>query len=154
MGPVRVSTDLSFDFAFKDKIIVDKQFPPPPSISPPPAANNEAASTPASNDARQSGIAPPQRIRVASGVTQGMVLYKVQPVYPPDARWRRIQGTVILAAVIGKDGKIKDLRTLSGPKELIDAAIGAVQQWRYRPYVLLGNPVEVDTQITVNFQLR
>jgi periplasmic protein TonB len=59
---------------------------------------------------------------------------------------------VILAAVIGKDGNIKELRVISGPRALVDAAKGAVQQWRYRPYILNGDPVEVDTQISVNFQ--
>jgi protein TonB len=78
----------------------------------------------------------------------------VQPVYPPEARQDRIQGTVILHAIISKEGRIADLRLISGPKELAPAAIGAVQQWRYRPYLLMGSPVEVDTEIQVNFRLQ
>jgi len=87
-------------------------------------------------------------------VTQGLVLHKVSPVYPPVAKQARIQGSVILQALISKEGSIKDLKVISGPRELVDAAIGAVQQWRYRPYVINGEPVEVETIVTVNFQLR
>ena len=87
-------------------------------------------------------------------MTQGLVLHKVSPVYPPVAKQARIQGSVILQALISKEGSIKDLKVISGPRELVDAAIGAVQQWRYRPYVINGEPVEVETIVTVNFQLR
>jgi periplasmic protein TonB len=94
-----------------------------------------------------------QRVRVSQGVTQGMVLHKVQPVYPPLARTARVQGTVVLAAVIGKDGTIQNLHVISGHPLLTQAALDAVKQWRYRPYILNGEPVEVDTQVTVNFTL-
>jgi TonB family protein len=96
----------------------------------------------------------PQRVRVSSGVSSGLLIHKVNPVYPREARQERIQGTIILQARISKEGKIVDLNLVSGPPELAPAAIGAVQQWRYRPYLLMGEPVEVDTQIQVNFQLR
>lgn len=95
-----------------------------------------------------------QRIRIAQGVTQGMVLHRVAPVYPPEAKRARVEGSVVLAAIIGKDGSIANLTVVSGPTVLIDAAIAAVQQWRYRPYVLNGEPVEVHTTVTVNFQLQ
>jgi protein TonB len=98
-------------------------------------------------------VAAPQRIRVSQGVTQGMVLHKVQPSYPPLARTARVQGSVVLAAVIGKDGTIQNLHVLSGHPLLTQAALDAVRQWRYRPYILNGEPVEVDTQVTVNFTL-
>jgi len=94
-----------------------------------------------------------QRVRVSQGVTQGMVLHKVQPTYPPLARTARVQGSVVLAAVIGKDGAIQNLHVLSGHPLLQQAALEAVKQWRYRPYILNGEPVEVDTQVTVNFTL-
>lgn len=61
---------------------------------------------------------------------------------------------MVLGAVIGKDGGIVNLRLISGPKELAPAAVDAVQQWQYRPYLYLGNPVEVATEITVNFRLQ
>jgi len=94
-----------------------------------------------------------QRVRVSQGVTQGMVLHKVQPVYPPLARTARVQGSVVLAAIIGKDGTIQNLHVVSGHPLLTQAALDAVKQWRYRPYILNGEPVEVDTQVTVNFTL-
>ncbi|HEV2697174.1 MAG TPA: energy transducer TonB, partial [Terriglobales bacterium] len=94
-----------------------------------------------------------QRVRVSQGVTQGMVLHKVQPTYPPLARTARVQGSVVLAAIIGKDGSIQNLHVLSGHPLLQQAALEAVKQWKYRPYILNGEPVEVDTQVTVNFTL-
>ena len=98
-------------------------------------------------------VATPQRVRVSQGVTQGMVLHKVQPSYPALARTARVQGSVVLAAVIGKDGAIQNLHVISGHPLLTQAALDAVRQWRYRPYILNGEPVEVDTQVTVNFSL-
>jgi periplasmic protein TonB len=94
-----------------------------------------------------------QRIRVSQGVTAGLVIKKVNPVYPPLARTARVQGSVLLAAVIGKDGTIQNLHVVSGHPLLQGAAMDAVRQWRYKPYILNGEPVEVDTQVTVNFTL-
>ncbi len=94
-----------------------------------------------------------QRIRVSSGVTQGMVIRRVEPVYPPIAKTARVQGTVILQAVIGKDGTIQNLHVVSGHPLLQGAAMDAVKQWRYKPYILNGDPVEVDTQVEVHFTL-
>jgi TonB family protein len=96
----------------------------------------------------------PQRVRVSQGVSAGLLAHRVQPDYPLEARQARIQGAVVLRAVIGKDGSIEKLTLVSGHPMLAPAAIDAVQQWRYRPYLLLGSPVEVDTEISVNFQLR
>ncbi len=98
-------------------------------------------------------VATPQRVRVSQGVTQGLLIHKVQPSYPPLARQARIQGSVVLQAVISKDGTIQGLRLISGHPMLAPAAIDAVKQWRYKPYILNGEPVEVETQITVNFTL-
>jgi protein TonB len=84
---------------------------------------------------------------------EGNLIYKVQPLYPPLARSARIQGTVLLRAVISRAGTIENLQALSGPPMLIHAALDAVSQWRYRPYLLNGEPVEVETQVTVNFSL-
>ena len=97
--------------------------------------------------------ATPTRVRVSAGVTEGLLIHKVQPTYPPLARSARIQGQVVLQAVIGKDGTIQGLHAVSGHPMLTPAAIDAVKQWRYKPYFLNGEPVEVDTQITVNFTL-
>ncbi len=94
-----------------------------------------------------------QRVRVSQGVTAGLVIKRVNPTYPPLARTARVQGSVVLAAVIGKDGSIQNLHVLSGHPLLTQAALEAVKQWRYKPYILNGEPVEVDTQVTVNFTL-
>src|SRR5205809_4917042 len=98
-------------------------------------------------------VATPQRVRVSLGVSQGLLIKKVQPAYPPLARQARIQGTVLLQAQISKEGTIEHLTLISGHPMLAPAAIEAVKQWRYKPYILNGEPVEVDTQITVNFTL-
>jgi protein TonB len=82
-----------------------------------------------------------------------MLMYQMRPQYPRLAVQARIQGTVVLQAVIGKDGTVQDLRLISGHPLLAPAAIEAVKQWRYRPYLLNNEPVEVDTQINVNFTL-
>jgi len=146
--PIKVSTKVPFDFAFSDKIMekgvsadqsTTTDFPKQPSQTPP-------ASDPTAP--------PPKRVRVGAGVSTGFLVHQVAPVYPSEARRDRIQGVVVLQAVINKEGRIADLKLVSGPKELVQAAIGAVQQWRYRPYLFNGEPVEVETQVQVNFRLR
>jgi protein TonB len=98
-------------------------------------------------------VATPQRIRVSSGVQSGLLIKKVTPNYPPLARQARIQGKVILQAEISKDGTIQNLQLISGHAMLAPAAIEAVKQWRYKPYLLNGEPVAVETQVEVNFSL-
>jgi protein TonB len=98
-------------------------------------------------------VATPQRVRVSQGVSNGLLIRKVQPAYPPLARQARIQGQVLLQAQISKDGSIENLQLISGHPMLAPAAIEAVKQWRYKPYMLNGEPVAVDTQVVVNFTL-
>jgi periplasmic protein TonB len=99
-------------------------------------------------------MATPTRIRVSQGVTAGMKIHDVTPQYPQMAKIARVQGPVVLAAVIGKDGAIQNLRVVSTASPLLNqSALDAVKQWKYRPYILNGEPVEVDTTITVNFTL-
>lgn len=88
-----------------------------------------------------------------SSMLEGSLIRRVQPVYPPLARNARVQGSVVLAAVISKAGTIENLTLISGHPMLVPAALQAVSQWRYRPYILNGDAIEVDTQITVNFIL-
>ena len=95
-----------------------------------------------------------QRVRVSQGVTQGLLIYKIDPTYPTPAHNARIQGTVVLAAVIGKDGNVTSLRLVNGNPMLANAAIDAVKQWRYKPFLLNGQPVEIETTVTVNFALH
>jgi periplasmic protein TonB len=97
--------------------------------------------------------AAPRRIRISQGVTKGLLIQKIEPPYPPIARAARIQGQVVLAAIISKTGEIQNLVLVSGHPMLVPAAIEAVRQWRYRPFLLNGEPVEVETTITVTFQL-
>ena len=98
-------------------------------------------------------VATPQRVRVSQGVSQGLLIHQVKPAYPPLARQARIQGSVVLQAVIAKDGTIQGLHVVSGHPMLTGAAVDAVKQWRYKPYFLNGEPVEVETVVTVNFTL-
>jgi periplasmic protein TonB len=98
-------------------------------------------------------VATPQRVRVSQGVSQGLLVRRVQPAYPPLARQARIQGQVILRAVISKDGSIENLTLVSGHPMLVQSALDAVKQWKYKPYLLNGEPVEVDTEVLVNFTL-
>jgi len=88
-----------------------------------------------------------------SSMLEGNLIRRVQPVYPPLARTARVQGSVVLYALISKAGTMENLHALSGPPLLVPAAIDAVSQWRYRPYILNSEPIEVETQITVNFVL-
>jgi len=96
---------------------------------------------------------PVKRIRVASRVVEANLIHDVTPQYPPDAGRARIEGTVVLLAVIGTDGSVKDVRVENGLPILAQAAIDAVKQWRYKPYLVDGEPVEVDSRITINFAL-
>jgi len=84
---------------------------------------------------------------------EGNLIYRVQPQYPVLARQARVQGVVVLRAVISRDGRIENLQVISGHPLLVKSAEDAVKQWRYRPYYLNSEPVEVETQVTVNFTL-
>ena len=112
--------------------------PPPP----PPPLRAIAPPTPA-----------PAQVTVGGDVQAGLILQKVQPVYPALARQGRIQGNVQLKAIISADGKIKSLTVLSGNPLLVDAALDAVRHWTYQPTLLNGIPVEVKTEILVRFEL-
>jgi protein TonB len=97
--------------------------------------------------------APQQTLRISQGVSQGLIIRRVQPVYPPQARQMRLEGTVELQANVAASGSISSVKQLSGDRILGRAAMDAVRQWKYKPYYLNGEPVEVETQITVNFKL-
>jgi len=106
------------------------------------------------------GIAAPpppkvvqSRTRVGGAVQAAKLVNKVQPLYPPLARQTRISGTVVLHAIIGKNGTVQQLQVVSGHPLLVQSALDAVRQWRYQPTLLNGDPVEVDTEIDVVFSL-
>lgn len=96
----------------------------------------------------------PQRVRISQGVTKGLLIHRVEPPYPTLARSARVQGEVVLSAVIDTNGQIKNLQLISGHPMLVPAALSAVREWRYKPYLLNGQPVEVETTITVIFSLQ
>jgi periplasmic protein TonB len=98
-------------------------------------------------------VAAPQKLRISSGVAEGNVINKVEPPYPQMAKIAHVQGDVVLQATISKGGIIENLRAVSGHPILIQAAMDAVRQWRYKPYLLNGEPVEVETTITVKFHM-
>jgi periplasmic protein TonB len=95
----------------------------------------------------------PQRVRISQGVTKGLLIRRVEPTYPPLARSARVQGEVVLSAIISTNGDIENLQLVSGHPMLVPAALSAVKQWRYKPYLLNGQPTEVETTITVIFTL-
>jgi protein TonB len=98
-------------------------------------------------------VATPQKLRVSQGVADGLKIHDVQPQYPAMARVAHIQGDVILAAIISKSGVIENLHLVQGHPILAQAAMDAVKQWKYRPYLLNGEPVEVETTIKVTFHM-
>jgi protein TonB len=102
-------------------------------------------------EVRPAAIAP---LRVSENVEEGLIIQRTIPTYPPIARASGIEGTVVLQATISRTGTIANLRVISGPLMLQQAAINAVQQWRYRPYLLSGEPVEVETTVNVIFKLN
>jgi protein TonB len=95
----------------------------------------------------------PKRIRVSQGVTRGLLIQRIEPIYPPLARQARVQGDVVLKAIVSKEGEIKELELVSGHPMLAPAAIEAVKRWRYRPFLLNGEPIEVETLVTVMFRI-
>jgi len=87
-------------------------------------------------------------------IEPGSLLHRVAPKYPKAARKAQIEGTVVVCAVIGKDGKVRNPQAVSGPTELAPSAIEAVGQWIYKPYLIGGEPVDVTTEIHVNFKSK
>lgn len=140
--PIKVATVINMDFAVSGNA---------KDVEQPLGANLQAP--PDSGKSSNPGNIV-KRVRISQGVSEGLLVHKVQPTYPPEARANHVQGHVVLRALIGKDGEIHDLEVISGPPELVQSAMGAVRQWRYRPYYLKGEPVEVDTLITVNYVLH
>jgi protein TonB len=119
---------------------IEDALPGPP---PPPAVPAEAAAP-----------VPQNRIRIGGRLQAARLIHRVLPIYPPLARQAHIQGPVQLTAVVGKDGRIRELRVVNGNPLLAPAAMDAVRQWRYAPAYLNEQPVEVVTEITVIFTLH
>ena len=110
--------------------------------------------SPGTPEATATRATPDHPIRISGGVMAGQVLTRINPVYPPKAKEKRIEGSVVLAARIGRDGRVADLQVVSGVPMLSAAAMDAVRQWTYKVYRLNGAPVEVNTTVTLNFHLN
>ena len=98
--------------------------------------------------------APVAPVRVSGGVMEGQIITRVWPVFPEEAKRQRVNGMVTMQAIIGTDGLIKDLRVISGPELLRPAYLDAVRQWTYRPYLVDGKPVVVETIIALTLQVN
>jgi TonB family protein len=147
--PVEVETAVTVNFTLPEKRPVEGVVGDAPGGIPPAEQGGIAPGT--SGDANHPAV--PKRVRVSQGVTAGLLVTKVSPEYPPDAKDRHIQGVVLLRVIIGKEGNVSEIQLISGHPLLAPAAIEAVQQWKYRTYLLNGSPVEVETQVQVNFTL-
>lgn len=140
--PVEVETNVTVNFTLPDKLPVAGVVGDMPGGIP---------------EGEQGGLAPqpavPGRVRVSSGVEQGLVITKVPPQYPPEAKDAHIQGVVLMNVIVDKEGNVANIQLISGHPLLAPAAIDAVKQWKYKPYLLNETPVEVETQVQVNFTL-
>jgi len=112
------------------------------------------STTPTTKNSSPGGETTQGPVKLEAGMKAGTIVRKVQPSYPEEARRAKVGGTVVLHAIISKDGTIKNLSIVSGPDLLQEAAAEAVKQWVYEPYLVNGQPSEVDTLIRVNFNLN
>jgi periplasmic protein TonB len=116
-------------------------------------AQESKSESPPPAEQRQSEQQRPKRVRVSQGVAKALLIQKVEPEYPQEARDKRIQGTVVLQVEISEAGDVKDAQLISGHPLLAPPAIAAVKQWKYKPYLLNGEAVQVETQVAVDFTL-
>jgi len=137
----------------KAEAAVQEQEQPPMATSIATGSDSSALTGLVNTNAINAQRAPQQTLRISQGVSQGLILKRAQPLYPAQAMQMRLEGTVELQANISKTGNITGIKQLTGQAILGRAAIDAVKQWKYKPYYLNGEPVEVQTQITVNFKL-
>jgi periplasmic protein TonB len=145
--------------------VLDASLRPPSAMprAPAPKPDDSAVAPPSVNLAGGNGLtnvvdipvaqpqASQQKLKVSSGVAQGSLVHQVAPLYPRQARLDGIQGTVVLQATVGKDGRVQSVHALGGPPMLIQSAVDAVRQWRYKPFSLNGEPADAEIQINVKF---
>lgn len=144
--PLEVETTITVEFPTKDKASADKirKY----------NSREDSGSKPLSFEPGTPLIPIPMHVRVSSGVEERLSVKKVPPEYPAKARERYVEGTVSLKVQISKQGAVENVELISGHPLLAPAAIDAVKKWKYRPYLLNGEPVEVETQVQVNFTLQ
>lgn len=148
-APSRIPNDL--------KMLAGKEPPPATGFAAPGMDTLGGGGTAGNVFSGQSGprvkVAAPTKLSISAGVAGGLLIQKTAPVYPQIAREARVSGTVVIQATISKTGAIENLRAVSGPTMLRQPAIDAVKTWRYKPYMLDGEPVDVETTVSVNFTL-
>jgi TonB family protein len=147
--PVEVETNVTVNFTLADK-------PPAEGVvgdMPGGVPEGEKGGLAPSTEGTETQPAVPGRVRVSPGVEQGLVITKVPPQYPPEAKDAHIQGLVLMNVIVDKEGNVANVQLISGHPLLAPAAIDAVKQWKYKPYLLNETPVEVETQVHVNFTL-
>ncbi len=127
--------------------------PPPAALAVPAVASDKALGGIITTTPVSMPVSVPQVVKVSQGVSEGLLVKRVQPIYPEQARQMRVQGPVQLQATINKDGNISNVKVVSGNAQLARATVEAVKQWKYKPYYLNNEPVEIQTQIIVNFKL-
>jgi len=168
-NPVEVDTTVSVVYTLGGKNPSSADELASPSAVPPTAGLPPAPTVDSSQEQQKEGPAPqtsasvspepnsatpkPKSIRVGGKVAAANLIHQVTPAYPKDAKKQHIQGTVVLHAVIAQDGTMKTVEYVNGPSELTDSAINAVKQWRYKPTLINGEPVQVDTTISVVYTL-
>ena len=147
--PVEVDTTISVNFNLGSSSSPNAVSETRDQLGPPQSPAIDALT----NNATNRPVGPKGPVRISGGVMAGQIQSRVAPYYPAEARAKGIAGTVVLHAIIGKDGSIANITVISGPELLQSAALDAVKNWKYRPYLLNGEPTEVDTTIMVNFNL-
>ncbi|MGA9072351.1 MAG: TonB family protein [Terracidiphilus sp.] len=145
-APSRISSDL--------KTLAGRDAPPAAGFG---AADLGGSANPGGVFGTQSGpkvkVASPQKVSISAGIAVGLVMQKTPPVYPAIAKSAHVQGTVVIQATISKNGSVENPHVVSGPVMLRQAALDAVKTWRFRPYMLSNEPVDVETTVNVNFAL-
>lgn len=148
-APSRIPSDL--------KMLAGREPPPSSGFAPSGIESLGGSSTAGNVFSGSSGpkvkISAPTKMSISAGVAGGLLIQKTAPVYPQMAREARVSGTVVIQATISKTGAIENLRVVSGPTMLRQPAMDAVKTWRYKPYLLDGEPVDVETTVSVNFSL-
>ena len=124
------------------------------SVPAPASAEDSQPAAAASNAPANAGMPAAPRIKMSPIASAAQIIYKVNPTYPEQARLQHVQGRVVLHVIIGKDGTVLIADPVSGPNELVDAAVATVKQWRYKTTLSDGQPVEVETQVSINYTLH
>jgi len=152
-APIVVKSDLGTAAVERQQQTASVEAPAPP------MATGSGDQSAISNIIQSTSVSVPKAadpfsiLKISQGVTQGMLIKRVQPIYPPQARQLRLQGAVQLQAMISKEGSITSIKVVNGEPALARSAVDAVKQWKYKPYYLNGEPVEIQTQVTVIFKL-